>query len=66
MKGPVMEDGGVSRRCSPKLVSAEQGVMLPDVSAWTPAARTASSLESLRLISADVSGCGCGCAGAGV
>lgn len=27
--------------------------MLPDVRAWTPAANTASSLESLRLISDD-------------
>lgn len=26
---------------------------LPDVRAWTPAAKTASSLESLRLISDD-------------
>lgn len=51
VKGPAIVEGGVSRRWSPKEVSAEQGVMFPDVRAWTPAAKTASSLESLRLIS---------------
>lgn len=49
---PAMEEAGVSRRCwSPKLVSAEPGVTLPDAKAWTPAAKTASSLERRRRIS---------------
>lgn len=52
-----MEDGVVSRRCSLKPVSTEQGVVLPGVRAGTPAAKPAArpaiSEDSLRLTSDD-------------